>query len=121
MDEDEKIITIQDENGQKKEFTIHSKSLSNPKNVLQQWYQMHYKDLSYVTKDFYFTWNDGGLPHEMYHTAVFKCPVTGEVFSCGQFGDKSLYRLKQESVKGLEYFSDDEKVTVVWYRKYLFS
>lgn len=117
---------VEDETNEVKKFSetmkgmpFLPKNLGAPKNVIPQWYAKRYKDIFFKSNDCFFTWNDGGKAHEMYHTSVFKCPVTGELFGSGKFGDnKDLYQERKESGENAtDVDCDDEKVTIVWHRK----
>lgn len=99
-------------------------NLGCPKNVIPYYYEKHHRDVSFSANDCFFSWNDGAKAHAMYHTAVFKCPVSGELFGCGQFGDKSLYQVRKDSLNepkcddnGIGDDVNYEEPTVIWYRK----
>jgi len=78
------------------------KTMGVPKNALSSWYGKRHKNLTIQNK-YFTTWNDGGIPHLLKWTCLFTCPVTGEKFPSGQFGDKSLYQV------GLEQDGPEEK------------
>ena len=96
------------------------KNLGSPKNVIPHWYERRNKGLYFKSNECFFSWNDGGKPHEMFHTSIFKCPVTQELFGSGQFGeDKSLYKVREETIKD-KCDDDNKKVTIVWHREFDF-
>ena len=111
----------EDENKKKnslKNIPFLPKNLGTPKNVIPHWYERRHKGYYFKSNECFFSWNDGGKPHEMFHTSIFKCPVTGELFGSGQFGDnKSLYRVRKESINAA-CDNDDEKVAIVWHREF---
>mmetsp|Transcript_10769 Transcript_10769/g.13616 ORF Transcript_10769/g.13616 Transcript_10769/m.13616 type:complete len:299 (+) Transcript_10769:59-955(+) len=87
------------------------KNLGTPKNVIPQWYERHHKGFAFRSNDCFFSWNDNGKAHEMYWTSIFKCPVTGELFGSGQFGDdRSSYQIRRELINGVANENDDGKV-----------
>lgn len=119
-DENEHIREAKKENSMKN-VPFLPKNLGTPKNVIPHWYERRNKGYHFKSNDCFFTWNDNGKPHEMRHTCIFKCPLTGELFGCGQFGDKSSYQVKKESTNGVsDNDEEDNKVAIVWHRKYFF-
>ncbi len=115
-----------------KDMPFLPKNLGTPKNVIPQWYERHHKGFAFRSNDCFFSWNDNGKAHEMYWTSIFKCPVTGELFGSGQFGDdKSSYQVRRERIKGDGVVEEEEekqnvgefgigigkKVDIVWHRK----
>ena len=60
-----------------------------------------------ISQDHYFTWHNNGPPHELKWTSVFVCPITGEFFWSGRFGDARYYNVT---------IRDDGSI-VVWYTK----
>ena len=44
-----------------------------------------------IGNDDYFSWNNGGKPHEIKYTAIFQCPITGECFPSGRWGESNTY------------------------------
>lgn len=107
------------------------KNLGTPKNVIPQWYDRHHKGFAFRSSDCFFSWNDNGKAHEMHWTSIFKCPVTGELFGSGKFGDdKSSYKVRRERKNGDGDIVEDgqekvsefggcagKKVAIVWHRK----
>lgn len=85
-----------------------------PKAILYQFYgkKPRRKQLS---NDDYFAWNNGGKPHELKFTAIFQCPLTGECFPSGRYGDPRFYEVK---VVQNNYGADVEQL---WYTKKAFA
>jgi len=121
LDEIRETEAKKDEEESKSNFLVDipflPKNLGTPKNVIPHWYERHHKGIYFKSNECFFTWNDGGKAHEMRHTSVFKCPVTGELFGSGQFGDKKLYQVQNENINGCEEDIDDDKAPLVWHRK----
>ena len=44
-----------------------------------------------LNNDDYICWSNQGRPHELKFTAVFVCPISGEVFPSGRAGDPRFY------------------------------
>lgn len=89
-----------------------------PKGALIKWYERVHKEISFSPSCF-ITWHDKGLSHERRYTTVFKCPLTGEIFSCGQYGKVENYLVKEEELSS-ETMGDNAEEgnsSVVWYRK----
>ena len=94
------------------------KTLGVPKTCIVEWYAKRYKDEKLKTNDCFFTWGDNGKPNPMF-TAIFKCPITGELFGCGQFGeDESTYKVIEEALNDGDEDEDAKRVKIVWHRKY---
>ena len=81
-----------------------------PKAALYQFYgrKPRRKQLS---NDDYLVWNNGGRPHELKFTAIFHCPLTGELFPAARHGDPKYY-VSESMMNHL-----GQKVEVVWYTK----
>jgi hypothetical protein len=79
-----------------------------PKNALHSLYGRAPRR-KVISQDHYFTWNDQGPPHELKWTGIFVCPLTGEVFCSGRFGDARYYSVTIND--------DDNGSFVVWYTK----
>ncbi len=100
-----------------KDLPFLPQNLGAPKNCITQWYGKRHKDLQFKEDDCFFTWNRDGNPHGM-KGCIFKCPLTGELFGCGQFGDESKYEITEESIHaGVDGAEEGEKVKIVWHRK----
>lgn len=96
------------------------RNLGAPKNVISVWYGKRHRDIPIVVNKCFTTWDDGGSSHEKYFTSVFTCPVTGEMFSCGRYDDKSSYLSKKEKIPkrdNLDIDKSTEEIAVIWYRK----
>ncbi len=105
-----------------KDIPFLPKNLGTPKNCIPEWYARRHKDLEFKSNDCFFLWNDKAeKAHNLHHTCIFKCPLTGELFGCGQFGeDKSKYKITEESINtGDDDNGEGEKVKIVWHRKSL--
>jgi hypothetical protein len=119
-----------------KDRPFYPKNLGTPKNVIPEWYGKKHKDerVEFKSNDCFYTYSDHAKPHEMHHTSIFKCPITGELFGCGQFGDSKLYKVKKEygqdeidvheihdsdidNENANDNENDENKVSIVWYRK----
>jgi hypothetical protein len=82
---------------------LPNKTMGVPKAALNAWYMQkprHYQ----CTKDQYITWNDGGMPHRLKFTSVLVCPMSGELFFSGEYGDSKQYVVQE-----------DHGAKVVWY------
>jgi hypothetical protein len=58
-------------------------------------------------KDYYTVWTNGALPHEKKFSCIFTCPISGEHFPAGDWGENS------------ELSSDGHQI--YWYRESLIS
>lgn len=77
--------------------------LSNaPKAELLSWYSQKPRSVQ-ITNECYITWNNGGMPHELRFTSVFVCPLSGELFLSGRYGDPESYDI-------------DPVTNIVWYK-----
>jgi hypothetical protein len=79
-----------------------------PKAALYAWYGKRRQVV--VSQANYATWHDKGPPHKLKYTSVFCCPVTGEFYPSGRYGDPKYYTLKE-----------DIDCVVVWYSKKAFA
>lgn len=87
---------------------LPSLTLGVPKAALQGWYGQRPERFQ-VGKDQYVSWNDGGRSHELKFTCVFVCPLTGEVFPSGRYGNNSdMFVVRADEATGAD---------VVWYSK----
>jgi hypothetical protein len=68
-----------------------------PKNALHALYSQPPRRKILDKVDF-IAWNDGGPPHKLRFTAVFVCPLTGEVFPSGRYGDPQYYTVAPDGV-----------------------
>ena len=75
-----------------------------PKNALSTWYSKRPR-CHQITKDNYVSWHDHGMPHLLKFTAVFVCPLTGEIFPCGRHGSTESYQER----------TDSNASRVIWY------
>jgi len=89
-------------------------NLGKPKNTLSTWYGKRHKNFVLQANACFLTWHDpSSSSHEKYFTSVFTCPLSGEKFMSGSFGDpKSMVRKEEKAKDGGE-----EQVTIVWCRK----
>ena len=98
----------------------------DPKSALREYYLKEYQVADLRTKDSYFTWPDpNSVGHCPRFTAVFICPVTGELFATGKYGNKDQIKerkdpLTLELVKERRsyYIQVQDEVTganVVWF------
>jgi len=90
--------------------------ISVPAKVqLSEWYAKppRYK---IVNKTNYLTWQDGAMPHVARFTSIFLCPLTGETWSSGRYGDNSqdvhFYQVRHDPVT---------KAEIVWYKKKMWA
>lgn len=102
--------------------------IDQPKQAIQVWYKRKYKHLEYRANEYFQSWHRGP-PHERYFTSIFTCPVTGEKFLSGTFGDKLSMMIQEEPVRrrqssnemssaSNEEGGDDRMmISVCWYRK----
>lgn len=92
-----------------------------PKAALNSWYDDRYEEgheLLKAMREYYLTWRDKTMPnHENRYTSVFTCPVTGEKFASGRFGDPKTYDVKEETFggEGAEDAMVPIVAEVVWY------
>lgn len=63
-----------------------------------------------LDKGNYFTWNNGGPPHDLKWSSVFIDPCTGEAFWSGCYGDANFYKKTETQGVG-------GAAVVVWYNK----
>lgn len=75
----------------------HGKMIEAPRAVLYDWYLKEH-NVQAVVKECYFTWHNGGLPHERCFTSIFVCPVTGELFATGRYGPKEGIKKRIDSM-----------------------
>ena len=64
-----------------------------------------------LSNDDYLVWNNGGRPHELKFTAIFHCPLTGELFPAARYGDPKYY-IVEHTMNHL-----GQRVEIVWYTK----
>eukprot|EP00543_Licmophora_paradoxa_P010522 CAMPEP_0202462448 /NCGR_PEP_ID=MMETSP1360-20130828/54068_1 /ASSEMBLY_ACC=CAM_ASM_000848 /TAXON_ID=515479 /ORGANISM="Licmophora paradoxa, Strain CCMP2313" /LENGTH=120 /DNA_ID=CAMNT_0049084937 /DNA_START=204 /DNA_END=562 /DNA_ORIENTATION=+ len=81
--------------------SISASSLS-PKMMLATWYGQRPRNHQ-ISKQQYVCWDDGGQSHSKRFTAVLVCPLTGEIFRTGKFGNNehtplSLYEVEFTSI-----------------------
>jgi hypothetical protein len=62
-----------------------------PKAALHCWYGQKPRR-QIVSQENYITWHDNGPPHLMHYTSLFICPMTGEAFGSGRYGDEKHYK-----------------------------
>jgi len=94
------------------------RNINVPKNALSVWYGKRYKDLLFTANSCFTTWHNNALSHERYFTSAFRCPVTGELFSCGKWGD--TFRVVEEEIttNSIEEGKETRKAcSIIWYRK----
>lgn len=70
----------------------------SPKSDLHALYGQKPRNIRTEKSDFY-TWMEGP-PHNMLFSSVFVCPITGEAFPAGRFGDESEYVTKNDPETG---------------------
>lgn len=85
-------------------------SLAAPKAELYQFYGRKPRRQQLSNED-YLVWNNGGKPHELKFTCIFHCPLTGECFPAGRFGDPRFYVVEQMRNHA------GQTVEVIWYTK----
>jgi hypothetical protein len=96
--------------------------LKQPKQAIQVWYARNHKQLNYRANEYFQSW-DFGPPHAKYFTSIFNCPVTGEIFLSGTFGDPTSMMLKEEAARRRQTKDDgkeqeqEQVISVCWYRK----
>jgi len=114
-------LVILDEEGRNDFASMYNAVIAkkkDPKGTLIRWYEKNHKDYP-VSSSCYITWHDDGPSHDRRHSTIFKCPRTGEIFSCGQYGEEKNYKLKEEepSSEDLGGSAEIGSVSVVWYRR----
>lgn len=89
---------------------LPSKTMGVPCVVLTNWFTKKPHCIQ-ISKKQFVTWHDDGRPHLRRFTAVFVCPVTGEVFPSGRYGDDpSVYELRRDEATGAD---------VIWFSAFL--
>jgi hypothetical protein len=63
-----------------------------------------------ISQENYHTWHDSGPPHLLKFTSIFCCPLTGECFASGRYGDPAFYYQHSTRSTGSSAF-------VTWYNK----
>jgi hypothetical protein len=64
-----------------------------------------------ISQENYYTWHDSGPPHLLKFTSIFCCPLTGECFASGRYGDPAFYyQHSSTSASGSSAF-------ITWYNK----
>jgi len=81
-----------------------------PKDALYAFYGKKPRGKQLSNED-YIVWNNNAAPHELRFTAIFHCPLTGECFPAGAYGDSSLYNIE------ITTNHQGKQVEVVWYTK----
>jgi len=89
---------------------LPNKTLGVPKAALNVWYMQKPRSFQ-CSKDQYICWSDGGRAHETKFTCVFVCPLSGELFFSGEYGDSKYYTT----------VIDEGGAKVVWYVKKAFA
>jgi hypothetical protein len=88
---------------------LPSKTMGVPKAALNAWYGQKPEKIQ-LSKESFLIWNDGGMPHLQKFTCIFCCPLTGEVFASGRYGDPLLFDVQPDEATASD---------VVWYSKLL--
>lgn len=109
LDESFKTTLVVDEK-LRSEFELVYESViakrETAKGALIKWYDKHLTEIP-ISSSCFTIWHDNGKAHERRYTGIFKCPLTGEIFCCGQYDKVENYLVKEEEMN----------VLVVWYRK----
>jgi hypothetical protein len=64
-----------------------------------------------ISQENYYTWHNSDAPHLLKFTSIFCCPLTGECFASGRYGDPAFYyQHSTRSASGSSAF-------VTWYNK----
>lgn len=103
--------------------------INDKKSCLREFYFKQHQ-ISLVTKESYFTWPDpNGYGHCRRFTCVFVCPVTGEVFCTGKYGEKdtikkrkdplTLEMIEERRANYIEVLDENTGANVVWFSMYL--
>ena len=87
------------------------KTMGVPKAALNDWYMQKPRSWQ-CSNDQYITWSDGGMPHQMKFTCAFVCPLSGEVFLSGEYGNAKHYTVQHDAVHGIK---------MVWYSECIVS
>ena len=87
---------------------LPNKTMGVPKSALSAWYNQKPRHCQ-LSKDCFISWNNGGLAHQLKFTSVFVCPLTGEIFASGRYGETVEYKTSMDEGNGAE---------IVWYSEY---
>jgi hypothetical protein len=63
-----------------------------------------------ISQENYHTWHNSGPPHLLKFTSIFCCPLTGECFASGRYGDPKFYYQHASATNSSGSF-------VTWYNK----
>jgi hypothetical protein len=75
-----------------------------PKAAVHCWYGQKPRR-QIISQENYVTWHDNGPPHLMHYTSLFICPMSGEAFGSGRYGDAKHYK------------TDAHDPNIVWYKR----
>jgi hypothetical protein len=75
-----------------------------PKAAVHCWYGQKPRR-QVISQENYVTWHDNGPPHLIHYTSLFICPMSGEAFGSGRYGDAKHYK------------TDAHDPNVVWYKR----
>jgi hypothetical protein len=64
-----------------------------------------------ISQENYYTWHNSGPPHLLKFTSIFCCPLTGECFASGRYGDAALYQHTSATA------TEGGSINVIWYNK----
>jgi len=87
-------------------MTLQPISRGCPKDCLHALFGKPPRNKS-TTKADYYTWHRG-QDHLRQFTSIFVCPLTGECFPSGRYGDAKYYTLETDKVTGM---------SVIWYTR----
>jgi hypothetical protein len=65
-----------------------------------------------ISQENYYTWHNSDAPHLLKFTSIFVCPLTGECFASGRYGDPAFYY--QHSTRNA---TSGSSAFVTWYSK----
>jgi hypothetical protein len=102
--------------------------INDKKSCLREFYFKRHQ-IQIITRESYFTWPDpNGYGHCRRFTCVFVCPVTGELFSTGKYGEQytikkrkdplTLEMIQEKRANYIEMLDEHTGANVVWFSMY---
>jgi len=99
--------------------------INDKKSCLREFYFKRHQ-IQIITRESYFTWPDpNGYGHCRRFTCVFVCPITGELFSTGKYGEQytikkrkdplTLEMIQEKRANYIEILDEHTGANVVWF------